>query len=160
MSNEPALYCTFRAAGRLFGVPILDVKEVTTETACTRVPHAPHEVLGYVNIRGHIFLALDLRRLLQLSGEAPSAGRHFVIFKPAVGPAFGVVVDAIEEIVTASADQLEAMPEAVRASYGRDRGALVTAVCKLPGELLVVLDPRRFLSVVEHALASRIGESN
>ena len=61
-----AANCSARSAvnGRLFGVDILDVKEVTAETAYTRVAHAPDEVLGLVNIRGHIYLALDLRRLL------------------------------------------------------------------------------------------------
>ena len=37
------LFCTFRVDGRLFGVDILDVKEVTAETTYTRVAHSPEE---------------------------------------------------------------------------------------------------------------------
>ena len=82
------LFCTFRVDGRLFGVDILDVKEVTAETTFTRVAHAPDEVLGLVNIRGHIYLALDLRRLLgmpatrrdgrQPAGPVQAVGRQRV----------------------------------------------------------------------------------
>lgn len=153
MSEELILFCTFRAAGRLFGVPILDVKEVTTVTECTRIPHSPQEVLGYVNIRGHIFLALDLRRLLGLPGETDAADRRLVIFKPSVGPAHGVMVDEIREIVTVKSDQLESTTNNRELGQG-DRSELVAKVCKLSDELLVVLDPRRFLPVVERAFAN------
>jgi purine-binding chemotaxis protein CheW len=153
MNEHQTLYCTFRAAGRLFGVPILDVKEVTTVTSCTRLPHAPQEVLGYVNIRGHIFLALDLRRLLALAGETGEASRRLVIFKTSVGPAFGVMVDEIGEIVTVAPDQMEAFQGGRQFAQG-DRAELVSKFCKLAGEILVVLEPRRFLPVVESALST------
>ena len=66
MTGDEALFCTFEAAGRLFGVPIEDIKEVTAEVHCTGIPHTPDCVRGYVNIRGQIILALDLKRLLKL----------------------------------------------------------------------------------------------
>jgi purine-binding chemotaxis protein CheW len=148
-----ALYCTFRTAGRLFGVPILDVKEVTTETTCTRIPHAPSEVRGYVNIRGHVFLALDLRKLLALPGETDVADPHLVIFKPAVGPAFGVIVDEVGDIVSAAASDTETPEPFGKESSNGDRAELVAAICRLSDELLVVLDPRRFLPIVERELS-------
>ena len=80
MNESSQLYCTFRSADQWFGVPIHDVKEVTTQTTCTRIPHAPEEVAGYVNIRGHIFLALDLRRLLGLDAISTTEDR-LIIFK-------------------------------------------------------------------------------
>ena len=58
------VFCTFRLDGHLYGVDVLDVKEVTTATTATPISHAPDEVMGLVNIRGQIYLALDLRRLL------------------------------------------------------------------------------------------------
>jgi len=98
--STPQLYCTFRVADRLFGVPIRTVREVTTETTCTRIPHAPAEVAGYVNIRGHIHLALDLRRLLGLPPGANGQHRRLVLFQAGVGTAFGVLVDEVGDIVS------------------------------------------------------------
>jgi purine-binding chemotaxis protein CheW len=152
--RERTQYCTFRSGGRLFGVSILDVREVTTETACTRIPHAPDEVAGYVNIRGHIHLALDLRRMLGLPGETDAVARHLVLFKSEVGPAFGVLVDEIGDIVTVDASQIEPLDSSQGGPADDDRDALVVEICKLPDELLAVLEPRRFLPFVEKAGAA------
>jgi chemotaxis signal transduction protein len=102
---KPRMFCTFRVDDRLFGVDILDVKEVTAETTFTRVAHAPDEVLGLVNIRGHICLALDLHRLLGLPALAVTVDSRLVLFKSSVGHAFGVVVDAIADIRTVDASR-------------------------------------------------------
>jgi purine-binding chemotaxis protein CheW len=150
------LFCTFRVAGRLFGVDILEVKEITAETAHTRIAHTPDEVLGLVNIRGYIYLALDLRRLLGLPALPMTAESRLVLFKPAVGSAFGVVVDEIAEITTVATNRIEPFTQ-----NDHDGGALsvrtvdlVESVCKLDSALLVVLNPRRFLAVVEQKLAA------
>ena len=150
------LFCTFRLDGRLFGIDILDVKEVTAETTFTRVAHAPDEVLGLVNIRGHIYLALDLHRLLGLPAAVVTGDSRLVLFKPAVGNAFGVMVDAISDIRAVDAGRLESFArwghEAVAVSAGR--ADLIDCVCELDDELLVVLNPRRFLIVIEQSLSA------
>ena len=156
MQHNNHLYCTFRAADRWYGVPIEDVKEVTAETTCTRIPHAPEEVAGYVNIRGHIFLALDLRRLLGIEANAATENR-LIIFKQAVGPAFGVLVDEIGDIVSVDASQVEPFHAAGHEAIAGEpirRVDVIDKVCRLPAELLVVLEPRKFLRVIEHSLSA------
>jgi purine-binding chemotaxis protein CheW len=150
------MFCTFRVNDRLFGVDILDVKEVTAETTFTRVAHAPDEVLGLVNIRGHIYLALDLHRLLGLSATMLTGESRFVLFKPSVGNAFGVVVDAISDIRTVDASRTESFARAGHeaAVVSASRADLIDCICELDGELLVVLNPRRFLAVIEQNLAA------
>ncbi|MFO0909481.1 MAG: chemotaxis protein CheW [Isosphaeraceae bacterium] len=155
-STATRMFCTFRLGERLFGVDILDVKEVTAETSYTRVAHAPDEVLGLVNIRGHIFLALDLRRLLGMPATTLTTESRLVLFKPSVGSAFGVVVDRISDIQTADSERIEAFvpTDHERAATSLGRSDLIAAVCELPDELLVVLSPARFLAVVEQKLAA------
>jgi purine-binding chemotaxis protein CheW len=149
------LFCTFRVNDRLFGVDILDVKEVTAETTFTRVAHAPDEVLGLVNIRGHIYLALDLHRMLGMPATVVTGDSRLVLFKPSVGHAFGVVVDAISDIQAADTNRIEPFTrtdhEAAAVIAGRVD--LIDSVCQLADELLVVLNPRRFLAVIERSLA-------
>jgi purine-binding chemotaxis protein CheW len=149
------LFCTFRLSDRLFGIDILDVKEVTAETTFTRVAHAPEEVLGLVNIRGHIYLTLDLHRLLGLPAALVTGESRLVLFKPAVGNAFGVMVDAIADIQAVSASQTESFSrlEHNDAVPRAGRVELIDCVCTLDSELLVVLNPRRFLAVIEQSLS-------
>jgi purine-binding chemotaxis protein CheW len=151
MSTE-RLFCTFRIDARLFGVDILDVKEVTAETTFTRMAHAPDEVLGLVNIRGHIYLALDLRRLMGMPAAVLTGDSRLVLFKPSVGNAFGVVVDEISDIQTADASRIETFSRAEHEA-ATGRVDLIESVCELDDELLVVLNPRRFLAVIEQSLA-------
>src|SRR5262249_54463683 len=139
---------------RWFGVPIQDVKEVTTQATCTRIPHAPPEVAGYVNIRGHIFLALDLRRLLGFDAKTATEDR-LIIFKQSVGPAFGVLVEEIGDIVSVSASLIEEFQNGAHEPIAGERirrQDVITRVCRLPKELLVILDPRKFLRLVEQLM--------
>jgi purine-binding chemotaxis protein CheW len=150
------MFCTFRLNKRLFGVDILDVKEVTAETTHTPVAHAPEEVLGLVNIRGYIYLALDLHRLLGIPAAPVTADSRLVLFKPSVGHDFGVVVDEICDIQAVDEDRIEAFNRSDREPplVSGDRVALIESVCELADELLVVVSPRRFLSVIEERFAA------
>jgi purine-binding chemotaxis protein CheW len=158
MIEHNQLFCTFRSADHWFGVPVGDVKEVTTQTICTRIPHAPREVAGYVNIRGHIFMALDPRSLLGLeAGEA--AEKRLILFKPCVGPSFGLMVDEIGDIVAVNANQIEtfrAGAHELSAAASVDRVDLITRVCRLPAGLLVILEPRNFIRIVEQSIAASV----
>ena len=146
MDNVPAAaarvnqYCTFRLAGRLFGFDLRSVREASAHTTFTPIPHAPPAVRGYVNLRGHIFLVLDLRLMLGMEPAPVTADSRLLLFKPSVGESFGVLVDQIGDIATVSADQAEDWrPDDSPA------GELIAAVAKLAGELLVVLHADRLL---------------
>ena len=158
VATQSSLFCTFGLAEYLFGVNVLDVKEVNPETAFTPIPHAPPEVRGYVNLRGQIHLVLDLRLLLGLERAEATSESLLVIFKPAVGDAFGVVVDRIGDIVPVEADQVEdwrasAKGPAAEGPRLRHAGDLIAGIAKLAGELLILLEPRQFLKAVERAAA-------
>jgi purine-binding chemotaxis protein CheW len=149
------LYCTFRLAGRLFGVDVAAVKEVNTHTALTPVPHAPAAVSGLVNLRGQLHLILDLRRLLGLGPAPVTPDSRLVILKPAVGESFGVLVDAVGEVVRVPAGQTESY----RADDPARAGGLVTGVGKIEGDLVVIVDPYPLLEAVNQPDARAGGMS-
>lgn len=154
-----SLYCTFHSAGRLFGVPVLDVKEVTNHSVFTRVPHAPPEVLGLVNIRGHIFLAINFPSLLAFQEHAVKDNSQFIVFKPSVGQSFGIVVDQVGEMISVPDSQSEAFSPEIHIGE-RDRAAFVSHICKLENQLLIVLDPRKFLTRIEHSIKSTVNSNS
>ena len=63
-------YVTAMVAGQLFGLPILRVQDVFVPERLTRVPLAPPEIAGLLNLRGRIVTLIDMRRRLGLTGEA------------------------------------------------------------------------------------------
>ncbi len=150
MLDVPTLFCTFAASGRLFGVPLIDIKEVSAETHCTPIPHAPKHVQGYVNIRGQIILALDLKRILNLPADGRVAQR-LVIFKAKIGPAFGLLVDEVGEIASVRNQDIVADETNLDLESPSTSG-LIRYICKLPDQLLVVLEAKNFLPIVEQEL--------
>ena len=154
-----SLYCTFHSAGRLFGVPVLDVKEVTNHTSFTRVPHAPQEVLGLVNIRGHIFLAINLSLMLGYKEHGVKANSQFIVFKPTVGPSFGIVVDQVGEMISVPNSQSEDFTHET-ANTDQDRAVFVSHVCKLQDQLVIVLNPRKFLNRIDQSIKSTLNSNS
>jgi purine-binding chemotaxis protein CheW len=149
MNDEMIMFCTFEAAGRFFGVPLTDIKEITAEINCTRIPHSPESVRGYVNIRGQIILGIDLKRMLKLPIAENDEAKRMVIFKQTVGPAFGLLVDEIGEIASVSRREMEDSKPVANNIESHSPSGLIERVCKLTDRLLVVLNPRKFLPIVE-----------
>lgn len=156
--KESKLYCTFRLSERLFGIDILDVKEVTLPAETMPIPHTPDAVRGYVNLRGQIFLVLDAHPLLGLDPIELTDRTRMILFKPSVGDSFGILVDSIEDVATVRPEQIEDRRRKDRNSPdGSERrqmgNSLVAGVCKLPGELLIVMDARGLLPALEQQLS-------
>ncbi|MDH4121520.1 MAG: chemotaxis protein CheW [Deltaproteobacteria bacterium] len=149
-SGRPVIqFCTFWLANRLFGVDILDVREINQEQKATPVFHAPPEVRGYVNIRGQVLLALDLRVMLGFPPNQDATNTRLVVFKPEVGESFGVVVDRVGDIVEATAEQIEereVLGEEFQISQGKE---LILGECKLTDKLVILLNPSKFLSYLD-----------
>ncbi|MGH6664506.1 MAG: chemotaxis protein CheW, partial [Pseudolabrys sp.] len=55
-------YVTAMIGGQLFGLPIVRVQDVFIPERLTRVPLAPPEIAGILNLRGRIVTLIDLRR--------------------------------------------------------------------------------------------------
>ncbi len=144
MANQ---YCTFRLGGHLFGVPVETVQEVLRHQELTRVPLSAPEVCGLINLRGQIVITVDLRRRMGLPERDETTVSTNVVVRTAEG-ATSLLVDEIGDVLEPTTDRFESPPETVPARV-RD---LVTSVCKLDKDLMLVLDTAKAVSV-EHVAA-------
>jgi purine-binding chemotaxis protein CheW len=137
MSAE-CLYATFYVDGLHFGVDALDVQEVLRNQQMTRVPLAPDEVRGLINLRGQVVTAIDLRQRLGLHplGTDQAPMNHVVRTDDG---SVSLLVDRIGDVLRVDEDELEAIPETVD-THQRE---LIIGVFKLDSGLLHVLDVRR-----------------
>lgn len=147
-------YCTFLIEGRLFGVDILHVKEINRELEFTPVFHAPDEVKGYVNIRGQIHLVLDLRMILGFKSKESDTDSCVLLFKQEIAEPFGVLVDKIGDVVNVSPEKIEdrfKIDDVATASNDHlsTNENMIEGLCKLKDNLLVILKPKNFLSVIK-----------
>ncbi len=129
-------YCTFRLGGHLFGVPVDTVQEVLREQDLTPVPLASSEVSGLINLRGQIVITIDLRERMGLPRRGADSEATNVVVRTAGDTVTSLLVDKIGDVLEPDLDRFEAPPDTV---VGRVR-ELVTRVCKLDRELMLVLD--------------------
>ena len=131
---------TFTIAGQQFGIPVLQVQDVLSSRSITRVPLAPPEVAGSLNLRGRIVTAIDVRLRLGLPARpGDNAGMSIVV--ELRGELYSLMVDGVGEVLSLSPDAFERTPATLDVRWRE----LSTGVCRLNGALLVVLDVSRLL---------------
>jgi purine-binding chemotaxis protein CheW len=133
-----AQYCTFRLDGHLFGIPVETVQEVLRHQSMTGVPLAPPEVSGLLNLRGQIVVTVDLRVRLGLPARAADAPTVNVVVHTHEGTV-SLLVDQIGDVLEPADATFVPVPETVPSALR----AVVDRVCKLDGELMLVLDTDR-----------------
>src|SRR6516162_164850 len=72
-------FVTLTVADQLCGVPVLAVRDVLGPQAITRIPLAPPEIAGSLNLRGRIVTAIDLRQRLRLAAAPAGQPRMSVV---------------------------------------------------------------------------------
>ena len=128
-------FVTFNIAGQLFGLPIAQVQDVFKPTSVTRVPLAGAEIAGVLNLRGRIVTAIEMRS--RLDAQPRNNGTEaMAIGIEAKGKSFGLLVDAVGEVLKLADFELEPNP----INLDRKLAVLSLGVYRLDDQLLVVLD--------------------
>jgi len=109
-SDAPLQYLAVNLAEEEYGIDILAVREIRGWTPVTRIPQAPHYVLGVLNMRGAIVPILDLRLRFGLAREEYDATTVTVIITVA-GRLFGVVVDGVSDVLDVAAADVRPVPD-------------------------------------------------
>lgn len=142
-------YVTAMVSGQLFGLPIQRVQDVFKPERLTRVPLAPPEIAGVLNLRGRIVTLIDLRRRLGFD-EPEGRGELMAIGVDTRGESYGLLIDSIGEVLKLSAATREPNPLNLEPALAR----VSAGIHRLEGELLVVLDVDRVLDVGVGAIAA------
>jgi purine-binding chemotaxis protein CheW len=150
--NDPAKltdYVTFTAAGQLFGLPIERVQDVFRPTRITCVPLAGPQIAGVLNLRGRIVTAIHLSNRLGLESRVGEAS-PMAIGIESCGESFGLLVDAVGEVLKLADGECETNP----INLDRNLARVSAGVFRLEGQLLVVLDIDHVLDLGTEAAAA------
>jgi purine-binding chemotaxis protein CheW len=141
-------YVTVTIGSQLFGLPISRVQDVFVLSQMTRVPLAPDDIAGIINLRGRIVTAIDLRRRFGTSADDRPAQMAVGIEND--GEAYGLVIDAVGEVLKLGVETAEPVPVNLDERLKR----VASGVHRLDGGLLVVLDVDRLLDLKPSELAA------
>jgi purine-binding chemotaxis protein CheW len=142
-------YVTVTIGGHMFGLPIFRVQDVFVPVGLTRVPLAPPEVAGILNLRGRVVTAIDMRSRLDF-GEREPGTPVMAIGIELKGESYGLLVDAVGEVMQLHNSACEAKPANLDPRLSR----VAAGIYRLEGQLMVVLDVDRVLDIRNGAVAA------
>jgi purine-binding chemotaxis protein CheW len=125
--------CSVHVGETLYGIPIGHILEIVGGARIQKVPLAPEFVGGLLLYRGDVLTTVSLRWLLGLA--ASESSQDLLVVESNEGP-FGLVVDAVKEVLTVSGADFEPNPSTV----SKDKQALFAGAYKLKAGLMVMLD--------------------
>ena len=141
-SDDPMLqWVTFRLENEIYGVNVMQVKEVLRYSEIAPVPGAPSYVLGIIHLRGTVVTVIDTCQRFGLpTGELTDATRIMIL--EVEGHVIGILVDAVSEVVYLRQSEIEPSP-----NVGNDESSkFIQGVCHKNDILLILVDLDKLLS--------------
>jgi purine-binding chemotaxis protein CheW len=148
-SDDEIEYVTVTVGGQLFGLPIGRVLDVFILERLTRIPLAPPQIAGVLNLRGRIVTAIDMRRRLAMPPREKGEKRMAVGIEHH-GESYGLLVDGVGEVLKVSAASRDSNPVNLDPCLARVAGG----VHRLDGRLMVILDVSRIFEPQAESLAA------
>ena len=108
-THQPMEVISFRVHDDEYCVNIMSVREIRGWSPATRLPHAPNYVRGVINLRGAVLPIIDLAHRLGFDMTEPNE-RHVIIVAQIEGQLFGIMVDAVSDIMSVTPDDLQPTP--------------------------------------------------
>lgn len=143
-ADHPAAnsFVTMTIAGQLFGIPVLQVQDVLGAQRLTRIPLAPVEVAGSLNLRGRIVTAIDVRTRLGLPLR-PADMKGMSVVVDLNGELYSLLIDQVGEVLTLNREDFETNPPTLDPRW-RD---VSRGIYRLKEQLLVVIDIAQLLNL-------------
>lgn len=139
-------YLTIIISGQMFGVPVLQVQDVLGSQKVTKIPLAPPEVAGSLNLRGRIVTAIDVRKRLGLEGTAPDApaSKNMSVVIEHENELYSLIIDRVGDVLTLYDKDFENNPPTLDPLW---RGVSL-GIYRLDKQLLVILDVARLINSI------------
>jgi len=105
---------TFQLGEELYGINIMDVKEIVRVQAIRAIPNAPTYVEGIFNLRSEIIPIINLHKRFHLkkmiSSEEDELLSGFVILD-IDGMKLGIIIDRISRVITIEKEDIQPPPQ-------------------------------------------------
>jgi len=149
MSTGKSQFVTFRLGDDQFAADIFAVERVLRHAKPRPVPDLPSWIEGVIDYQGRVVPVIDLRARFGVEGARPEGARILVCVVDKDWIA--ITVDAVQEVATIDASQVEP-PPAIFRGLARE---YLTGLIRLPTGVLVVLNVRHLLTSQERLQLER-----
>lgn len=148
-NHESNAYLTFSLGDEKFAIMVDNVQEIVELDMVTKIPNAPHYMLGIINLRGKVLPLLDTKLKLGMPPtEINKKSRIMVLdieIEDGKNMQIGALVDVAKEVVQISQDEIQDAPdfEDLRTN------APVTGLINNQGDITMIMDITNIFSTSE-----------
>ncbi len=133
---------TFKLGEELYGVDIMDVKEIVKLQEVRLIPNAPYYVEGIINLRSEIIPIIDLHKRFRIQkteiSEEELAEAGFIILN-IENNKIGIIIDKVARVVTVKGEEVREPPQMV-SGIGTE---YIEGVIKQESGYLIMLNIRK-----------------
>jgi purine-binding chemotaxis protein CheW len=135
-------WATFRVDNELYGIDVMQVKEVLRFSEITPVPGADSSVLGIINLRGNVVTVIDTRQMFRMPPAQPDDETRVIVVEFNESEVIGLVVDSVDEVLNLPQNEVDRAPNA---SSDESSKRFVQGVCYHNSMLIILLDLSKML---------------
>lgn len=139
-------YLNFTLSGDYYGLKLMKVREIIGMMKITRVPKAPPEVRGVINLRGKVIPVLDLRVMFEMTSQDDTERICIIVMQTELEGqtvSTGIIVDEVSEVIEIPGNQIEPSP-ALCADAANN---MVEGVGKIANKVILLLDSDQVLAL-------------
>jgi purine-binding chemotaxis protein CheW len=143
-SSKQQDFVTFIVGDQLFGIPVLKVQDILKSEKIAKIPLAPPEVKGSINLRGRIVTVIDVRTRLGMPPRPDGRPEDSMAVTVESGPdLYTLLVDKVGDVVSLADHLFESNSGTLDARWRE----VSDGVYRLEDRLLVVLAVDRMLDI-------------
>lgn len=148
IGEQRAQFLTFLLNKEVYGVNILNIREIVDYGHITPVPMMPSFIAGVINLRGSVVPVVDLALRFSEKSSEKTKRSSIVIMEVKDQEEtleVGIIVDVVNEVLELTSSEIEPAP-----SFGtKIRTDFISGMGKVNDQLLVLLDIENILSIAE-----------
>lgn len=142
--GEVLRWVTFQLDREMYGVNVMQVREVLRYSDIAPVPGAPAYVLGIINLRGNVVSVIDTRMCFGLPPSEITDNTRIMIIE-SERQVVGILVDSVAEVVDLNTNEIDDTP-----NVGTEESAkFICGVCNREDDLLILIDLYKLLTEEE-----------
>lgn len=152
MEQENTQYqlVTFRLGEELYGVDIMDVKEIVKVQGVRPIPNAPYYVEGIINLRSEIIPIINLHKRFHIQklaedADVDSEDEGGFIILDIDGNKIGIIIDRVARVVPVEKGDIKPPPQML-SGIGTE---YINGVVRQESEYLIILDTRKLFNPKE-----------
>lgn len=144
-------FLTFVINHEHYALDIKMVNEIKCWVKPTRLPNAPHFVIGVLNLRGLIVPIFDLKAKFGMT-HTEINDKSVVIFLTHENRTIGIIVDSVSDIIKISEETIKPTPQ----MEGELRQEFLSGLLNLQDRMVVILDMDQLLKQLDLTMHKKV----